>query len=289
MGRTWIKGIKGKLLIIALLPVVAFVVVFAVAQSGLRTLGHYVQEANTDIIPNIQAIGEMRQARNKFGYHIWAAIGISSPEKRQERLKLTREAVDDMDNAIKTYESTPFSPEMEKSYAPAKAIKDDYIKALRHAADLVEQGTPESIEQAKVEMEGPIWKMAQVIHKMNSEANAYYNDLAHTRSLSADNEISSANLTMLLVTLVSALLIFVLSMVLAFRLSNSINVIITKLSSSSENVSSSVEQLTEAGNSLSQSSTESAASLEETVASLEELTSMVKMNSDNAKQAAALS
>jgi len=47
--------------------------------------------------------------------------------------------------------------------------------------------------------------------------------------------------------------------------------------------------LSVAGQSLSQSSSASAASLEETVASLEEMTSMVKMNSDNAKQAAALS
>lgn len=60
------------------------------------------------------------------------------------------------------------------------------------------------------------------------------------------------------------------------------------LSHSEEKVQQSSEQLNAAGSKLSSSSTEAAASLEETVASLEELTSMVKLNSDNAKEAARL-
>lgn len=62
-----------------------------------------------------------------------------------------------------------------------------------------------------------------------------------------------------------------------------------KLAESGDQVANSIYQLSRAGQNLSESASESAASLEETVASLEELTSMVKMNSENAKQAAALS
>jgi methyl-accepting chemotaxis protein len=60
------------------------------------------------------------------------------------------------------------------------------------------------------------------------------------------------------------------------------------LSSSTGQVTAAIEQLTAAGQSLSESSTEAAASLEETVASLEEMTSMVQMNADHAREAAAL-
>jgi len=62
-----------------------------------------------------------------------------------------------------------------------------------------------------------------------------------------------------------------------------------RLESSAGSVNQSIEQLSIAGQSLSESSSSSAAALEETVASLEEMTAMVKLNSDNARQAAALS
>jgi methyl-accepting chemotaxis protein len=62
-----------------------------------------------------------------------------------------------------------------------------------------------------------------------------------------------------------------------------------RLEKSAGSVNQSIEQLSVAGQALSESSSSSAAALEQTVASLEEMTAMVKMNSDNAKQAASLS
>ena len=74
----------------------------------------------------------------------------------------------------------------------------------------------------------------------------------------------------------------------AAKVSNSVGAIAESLSTAGSRVVDAVEQLSQAGNGLSQNSTEAAASLEETVAALEEMSSMVKMNSDNAKQAASL-
>ncbi|MFP5519894.1 MAG: methyl-accepting chemotaxis protein [Bdellovibrionia bacterium] len=71
-------------------------------------------------------------------------------------------------------------------------------------------------------------------------------------------------------------------------IANHISGLSQKLSNSNAQVTDAITQLSTAGQSLSQAASNSAASLEETVASLEELTSMVKLNSDNAKQAASL-
>lgn len=76
---------------------------------------------------------------------------------------------------------------------------------------------------------------------------------------------------------------------IARYISKSVSELSQKLQHSGDLVSAAIHQLSIAGQSLSESSSSSAASLEETVAALEEMTSMVKMNSDNAKQAAALS
>lgn len=88
----------------------------------------------------------------------------------------------------------------------------------------------------------------------------------------------------------TGILFLLASVILVSRfISKSVSILAEKLQASGDQVSSAIHQLSIAGQSLSHSSSESAASLEETVAALEEMTSMVKMNSDNAKQAASLS
>lgn len=73
------------------------------------------------------------------------------------------------------------------------------------------------------------------------------------------------------------------------RFAKNIRGIVETVQGLSTQVTNSVGQLSHAGKSLSDSSTSVAASLEETVASLEEVSSIIKVNSDNASQAASLS
>lgn len=54
----------------------------------------------------------MRQSRNNFGYQIVSAM--MSPEKREEHLKIAREAITEFQKAMDTYESTPFTPRWKK-------------------------------------------------------------------------------------------------------------------------------------------------------------------------------
>jgi methyl-accepting chemotaxis protein len=61
------------------------------------------------------------------------------------------------------------------------------------------------------------------------------------------------------------------------------------LAQGAEQVSDAASQISASAQTLSESSTHQASSLEETVATMEELTAMVKLNSDNARQAAELS
>lgn len=61
------------------------------------------------------------------------------------------------------------------------------------------------------------------------------------------------------------------------------------LTESSQGISEEIQQLNSTGSHLAEASTRAAASIEETVASLEEITSMVRLNTDNAKNAALLS
>lgn len=76
--------------------------------------------------------------------------------------------------------------------------------------------------------------------------------------------------------------------VFAVSLSKSISGVTTELAKEAQEVSQAASQISSSSQSLSNATSEQAASLEETVATMEELSSMVKLNTDNAKQAAAL-
>ncbi|UYL10742.1 methyl-accepting chemotaxis protein [Bdellovibrio sp. SKB1291214] len=95
--------------------------------------------------------------------------------------------------------------------------------------------------------------------------------------------------TQAVIALIGTLVLLVAVLFIARYIAKAVTSITNRLSETGDNVTVAIEQLSLAGQSLSQSASESAASLEETVAALEEMSSMVRMNSDNAKQAAQLS
>ncbi len=286
---SWFRGIKGKLLFAAVLPVIGFTVVFVIAHSNFATLGALLNTSNKEIIPNLQGIGDMRQARNKYGYQVWAAMSMPTTEKRMERMKLVREGIVEFERGFKLYMSVPSPAQLQSTDKMGNANIEEYLTLLKKCADLVESGKPEAYDEVKHQLDGRLWELGNIMHRMTAAALKYYDETSAANSKIAESSIQSANNIIIVTTLGACLSIFAILVFIASRMSSTVGSIASRLTTAGGQVASSVEQLNEAGNSLSQSSTEAAASLEETVAALEELTSMVQMNSDNAKQAATLS
>jgi methyl-accepting chemotaxis protein len=148
---------------------------------------------------------------------------------------------------------------------------------------------PEKQKAAEASLDGEFNTVGKVVGGYTRDAMKMYLARATTEGDLASKTEDSVKFWSIFATAASTLSIFVLLIWIASKISSAVSAIAGRLTQGAGNVASSVFQLNEAGNSLSQSSTEAAASLEETVASLEELSSMVRMNSDNAKQAATLS
>lgn len=85
------------------------------------------------------------------------------------------------------------------------------------------------------------------------------------------------------------LIVLIYSLLFANKITKTISDISAGLNDAGKMINNSVESLEVVGSDLSSSSSKNAAFLEETVASLDEITSMVKINSENAKKAAELS
>ena len=75
-----------------------------------------------------------------------------------------------------------------------------------------------------------------------------------------------------------------LSLLLARRLSTSLERIIRNLSDASSEISSAAEQVSASGQSLAEGASEQAASIEETSSSLEEISSMTRQNAENTRE-----
>jgi len=105
----------------------------------------------------------------------------------------------------------------------------------------------------------------------------------------AEDDYNHAKSLVLIFSIASILLGTAIASVVLISLGKTINRIIADLTGSAEQVSVASQQIASSSEQLSEASTEQAASLEETVSTLEELTSMVRVNSDHAKEAAKLS
>ncbi|UXR64062.1 methyl-accepting chemotaxis protein [Bdellovibrio bacteriovorus] len=155
--------------------------------------------------------------------------------------------------------------------------------------NLIRSGDTHKIKQAEEIVDGELVVLGNHVRKWNTAVTEIYSAMAKAGNKEADATEAYVTNLLYIVSATTALFVFAALIWIAVRITTTVGSIAERLTTAGSQVASSVEQLNEAGNSLSQSSTEAAASLEETVAALEEMTSMVQMNSDNAKQAATLS
>jgi methyl-accepting chemotaxis protein len=230
-------------------------------------------------------------ARNALGYYFWAAYSTAStnPELSQEYIGKAKDAFTDLKAAIVKYESAPFIEGEAKLYEEYKSKGPRFYELTEEIIANFGKKDPATLKLVYDQIAKGEWH--QIAEKMKksfvSVAELYREDAKQAEKDQLELRAYSRNI-LLFTGLFSIFAIFSILMWIAYRVSNSVGDVASKLSDSTGQVTQAIEQLSAAGHSLSESSTEAAASLEETVASLEEMTSMVQMNSDHAREAAAL-
>ncbi|MBS1972300.1 MAG: chemotaxis protein [Bdellovibrionales bacterium] len=286
---SWFKGIKGKLLFAAVLPLIGFGILFVTANQGFNKDAEIISTAHDSLIPNLDSIGAMRNARNRFGFRSVQAMGEEESSKvREEYVAEAKTAYGDFQRQYENYLKAPsLQKEIELQTAGKPAIEAT-AKIMGEIVDLLDAKDHAKTVQAKGLLTGPFAKDGTAAQKFMVDVITLYREQAKIQSVEAIDTRRQVTTTVVLVSTCASLFIFSILLWLAQTVSSSVSAVSQRLADAARDVASSVEQLNEAGNTLSSSSTEAAASLEETVASLEEMTSMVKMGSDNARQAAAL-
>ncbi|WP_374031125.1 methyl-accepting chemotaxis protein [Bdellovibrio bacteriovorus] len=287
---SWFRGIKGKLLFAAALPIVAFCMVGVISVNGVGRVNELLKSSHNEIIPNILILTDMRISRNAFGFRAYSALSLFKAGKDIDgEVTMAEQALHSYRKDYEKYTKTSFTEEEKVLFEKAQdkfpailAIMEDILKNLK-SKDAA------SLEKAEELLRGAYTVAGVPVSEFTAAALKIYEGKATTEGVLAHQAEQSVKMWNILTTIIGNILISGTLLWIASRMSKEISGISEKLTEASNHVAGAVTQMTSAGTSLSQSSTEAAASLEETVASLEELSSMVQMNSDNAKQAASLS
>jgi methyl-accepting chemotaxis protein len=288
--KSWIHGLRGKLLMSAIFPIFAFIAISALNINGLSKMGAMLNEAYTDVVPSLDDLGHMATNRQALANHLWSVLANPTDlALRKEHIEKFKTAFIEFTKYQTDYESTPFSQEEGANYGKIKDKKEAFAKATETIAAELDKHTLEGDAKAR-EIYSNEWRfMAQDISDVTEANIAIYQRTAKENTIEKDS-LYRQNLNITILT--SACAIFALLGILmwmAQRISRTVETIANALLASGRYVTDSIQQLSATGQTLSHSSTSAAASLEETVASLEEMSSMVRMNSDHAKQASALS
>lgn len=290
--QAWFRGLRGKLLFSALIPAAALTLVSYMALTSFNKLGHLLTEAYTEVIPNLDYLGQMTTLRARIGYYMWVAYGLQDhPDDRQENLRKLRGTLAEYKKAVQSYEGIPFSPEEERNYSTVKEQAPRYYELTDLLIKTLEKNSREEDAKAfKYMISGGEWNKLTVEFRKKIQANIdmFITSTQQKNSFQQTERQTTRERLLWLSAFFIATLLGILLWI-AHRISSSMGKIAGELTDTGHQVAGAITQLSAAGQNLSQASTESAASLEETVAALEEMSSMVRMNSDHAKQAATLS
>lgn len=245
-------------------------------------------------LPNVQLVGAINSTifeANRLTMRVYQGMMENNLGTFTRNSSEFPERAKDLEKLNQTYRSVPFAPGEEVLYNKLWTSWKNYESKAHEFLDLAKQGLtdPEAKTKAAVVLDKEMKARRDEIESSTLALIEFQTSDSKMRSQQAvDNYHFSFNSLV-----VFSVIIIITSFVIGFFISNYMNKalasIAEKIRGASDQTSSASHELTSASSQLSQGATESAASLEETVSSLEELSSMVKLNSDHAKEANTLS
>jgi len=91
MFRTFVSGIRGKLLLLALLPLAVSIVNTYLTFNRADKMSAAISDLTKNVIPTMQSMGEIRKARNASRQWFWS--GLCPAEKSEQRLAAVEKTI----------------------------------------------------------------------------------------------------------------------------------------------------------------------------------------------------
>ena len=278
----WFKGLRLKLVILAVVPLMGFCAVFYFGNQGILKTGEVAKKALSVDIQTVDNIGQLVASSHAIGRWTWIAYGIDRGESRQKFLSRAKNEIIGIDNKISTLKKLDLDQDsqkklidVEKNWTETKLAMEDitnFLSKLKEDDDL----------KAKIILTNRFVKNLVPMTDTLKLIKTNLDKTQQTSVVKAESYIKETLLTMKVVSLFFASIIFGISILIALKMSSGLSEVASKLKGLSEKVRSASDGVTDSSNSLSQAGTEQSSSLQETAASVHELSMIVEKNANDA-------
>ena len=281
-------SLKMKLLGSFLIILGFLILTSVISNFGMNTVQDKYHYVATSILDNIQNSYEMDKAFQEGNRNLLRIFLVDSEE-------------DIVRNVLGFYKNFAVFKEYDDKYRTTDFVEGEkvlYDEMVTHYKEYLKQAEIflGRVKQNPMDKAGYKELLADNVrearHKFNgSMVNLlkFHRTRAKEMSLEAEAVYHKTRNIVIVISILTIFLGVAIGWVFSSSISKKILRFSKEIESSSFSTSEASTQLAQYSSQLSQGSTESAASLEETVSSLEELTSMVKLNSDHAREANSLS
>lgn len=281
-------SLRAKLLI-SFFTVLAFLIITSVISNyGMTVVQERYQYITTDIMGNMQTVYEMDKAFQEANRNLLRIYIVDSEDDVLRNVESFYKNFGVFKEYDENYRKIPF---VEGEQAMYDAMIENYRAYLAVAEIFLNKvkSNPLDKESHKAILAKDVREARHKFNEANMNLIKFHRGRAEITSTEAMSVYKQTFYTVVGVCIFAIIVSVIIALFFSNFLSNKMLSFSKEIESTSFVTSEASTQLAQYSSLLSQGSNESAASLEETVASLEELSSMVKRNSDHAKEANDLS
>ncbi len=274
------RGLRGRMLLIALVPVILMVLVTLFNDYQSQRLSKKLNSVVLELAPALTTSKELNIEISNMKGHIWTAIGNESEAGLYDESIVNLESsVDRFESAIDRYKALNMSDKAEKLRLSAMQSWLDVKPQILNTITFLKS---KNLVQVRKSFTTELKPKLDILEVSLSNVELNNTDLVEQEKASADVLTKQARLS----TIIGAITVLLISFLLSMLITNSTLKKLVQISLElNDEAKASIDRSAEIGSAmetLSASAASSATSIEETSASLEELNSMVKSTSENA-------
>lgn len=271
------------------LAILCFLVLTSVlSYYGMGVVQSKYQFVASDVMGNMQNTYEMDKAFQEANRNLLRIFIVDEEKDVLRNIESFYKNFESFKEYDEKYRKIPFASDEKALYDVMISRYQDYLVVAQTFIDKV-QKAPLEKEAHKALLAHNVREARHKFNEATVNLIKYHGGKATETSAEALSVYSRTQMLTLIISIIAV----VISLIIGWMFSNAISSKVLNFSkeieSSSHTTSEASTQLAQYSTQLAEGSNESAASLQETVASLEELSSMVKLNSDHAKEANSLS
>jgi methyl-accepting chemotaxis protein len=286
----WTKGLRAKLMILGITPLLALLLVVFFAHVTVNHLEERLKFAYQVRIKLTEQTGDMASAIHAMGRWMWIANGFSgNPEKQNVFLNKAKAEVEFFE---KTKQEFLGMPGTEKVTGALSQIEEHWPKAktaLHRASVAYSKNTAADSAVGKEILSTDFVKNLVPITDTFNEINKSMDDILAAEISTTETEVAYSRKILWIVGLISTTLTLLLAVLLGSHLAKVFSEVCDQIDVAAKDTASASVQLSQASQILSTGASTVAVSLEKTISSVDEINGMIKKNASNALQAGVLS